>query len=125
MTSPAQNRDDLPVTAQLLQQVLIGTAALPGADFRVLTYYITAGPLGDTVRETAKDIAGQLKLSAGSVSKSIKRLRDENWLERSYTVGSVSFYRAGTRVLDLAADRDEEQHLAAVHHLPVPGNGNA
>lgn len=121
MTSPATERVELPVTAELMHEILTRTAEQPGADFRVLTYYVTSAALGDTIRQTAKDVAQVLKLSQGSVSRSIKRLLTDGWLQVAYTVGSVSFYRAGPKVMDLALAEahTDGQHLAEVHHLPV------
>lgn len=121
MTSPAIERCDLSVTPELMQKLLVGTAGMPGADFRILTYYVTAAPLGDTVRETAKAIAAQIKLSSGGASKSISRLVAEGWLAPAFKVGAVPFYRAGDRVLHLATagQPQSEQQLATVSQLPV------
>ncbi|RPK32633.1 hypothetical protein EES39_38190 [Streptomyces sp. ADI92-24] len=121
MTSPAMQRRDLPFSPDLMRQLLVHTADLPGADFRVLTYYVTAAPLGETVRETAKVVAETVKISRGSTSKSISRLVADGWLALAFRVGTVPFYRAGDKVLELAlADVDQpEQPLATVSHLPV------
>lgn len=116
---------ELPVTAALMHEMLTQTAERPGADFRVLTYYVTAAPLGNTIRRTAKEIAQELKLSPGSVSKSIKRLLVDGWLQVAYTVGSVSFYKAGPKVMNLAVADIEDLPLAQVHHLPVPAATDA
>lgn len=121
MTSfPAEQRQDLPVTGELVRELLTGTIELPGADFRVLMYYATGTELGDTVRETAREIAQALNLHEGSVGKSVKRLGEGGWLERSYKVGRVAFYRVGPKVMELAAGAEEdEQPLAEVHQLPA------
>ncbi|MER6256822.1 helix-turn-helix domain-containing protein [Streptomyces sp. NPDC001584] len=121
MTSPAMQRRNLPFSPDLMRQLLVHTADLPGADFRVLTYYVTAVPLGDTVRETAKTVAETVKISRGSTSKSIGRLVAEGWLALAFRVGTVPFYRAGDKVLELV-ESDEghaEQPLATVSHLPM------
>ncbi|MCU4750262.1 MarR family transcriptional regulator [Streptomyces sp. G-5] len=123
MTSvPAEQQyRELPVTAELMREALMSTIELPGADFRVLTYYMTRAPLGDAIRETGKDISQELGLHSGSFSKSIKRLRDGAWLELAYTVGKVSFYRVGPRLLESAAPvgEPEGQGLAQVHPFPI------
>ncbi|MFE9406867.1 MarR family transcriptional regulator [Streptomyces sp. NPDC006530] len=124
MTSPAMRPRELPFSAGLMHQLLEQTADLPGADFRVLSYYVTAEPLGDTVRVIAKAVAQAVKITPGSVSKSIGRLVANGWLTLSYRVGGVPFYRAGDRVLELAAADGEqvEQALATVSHLPTRGS---
>ncbi|MFJ8388627.1 hypothetical protein ACIQ9Q_29700 [Streptomyces sp. NPDC094438] len=121
MTSPAMQRRDLPLSPDLMRQLLVHTAYLPGADFRVLTFYVTAARLGETVRETAKTAAATVKISEGTTSKSIGRLVADGWLALAFRVGTVPFYRAGDKVLELAlADGDQvEQPLATVSHLPV------
>ncbi|GHI97978.1 hypothetical protein [Streptomyces olivaceus] len=123
MTSPAMRPRELPFSADLMRKLLEETAELPGADYRVLSYYVTAVPLGETVRETAKTVAGTVKISQGSVSKSIGRLVANGWLATAFRVGAVTFYRAGDRVLELAAagDHQAEQPLATVSHLPMRG----
>ncbi|MGW5048435.1 hypothetical protein [Streptomyces griseoluteus] len=126
MTSPAMRPRELPFSADLMRKLLEETAELPGADYRVLSYYVTAVPLGETVRETAKTVAGTVKISQGSVSKSIGRLVTNGWLAMAFRVGAVPFYRAGDRVLELAAAGDDqvEQPLATVSHLPMRGSGD-
>ncbi|WP_331752252.1 helix-turn-helix domain-containing protein [Streptomyces sp. NBC_00829] len=124
MTFPAQERVELPVTGDLARSILAATASLPGADYRVLMSYVTAVPLGETIRETAQDVAAFLKISPGTVSRSLKKLTSTGWLEVSYRVGTVPFYKAGPQVLEMAqAEASEgmghEQPLAQVHHLPV------
>ncbi|MFD3889989.1 hypothetical protein [Streptomyces microflavus] len=122
MTSPVMRPRELPFSADLMRKLLEETAELPGADYRVLSYYVTAVPLGDTVRDTAKVVAETVKLTEGTVSKSIGRLVNGGWLARAFRVGAVSFYRAGDRVLELAAGDDQvEQALATVSHLPMRG----
>jgi hypothetical protein len=117
---------DLPFSRDLLRHLLEQTAELPGADYRVLSYYVTAVPLGETVRDTAKTVAGTVKISQGGVSKSIGRLVANGWLAVAFRVGTVRFYRAGDRVLELAAAGEDqaEQPLATVSHLPVRGSGD-
>ncbi|MDW8803673.1 helix-turn-helix domain-containing protein [Streptomyces scabiei] len=125
--SPALPPRALPLSADLMRNLLVHTAKLPGADFRVLTYYVTAAPLGETVRETAKTVSEAVEISRGSTSKSIGRLVADGWLAPAFRVGTVPFYRAGDRVLELAAAAFEgqaEQHLATVSHLPVRGFGS-
>ncbi|MEU5091105.1 MULTISPECIES: hypothetical protein [Streptomyces] len=126
MTSPAMRPRELPFSADLMRKLLEETAELPGADYRVLSYYVTAVPLGETVRETAKTVAGTVKISQGSVSKSIGRLVANGWLAMAFRVGGVPFYRAGDKVLELAAAGDDqvEQPLATVSHLPMRGSGD-
>lgn len=123
MTSPAMRTRELPFSADLMRKLLEETADLPGADYRVLSFYVTAVPLGETVRETAKTVAGTVKITEGTVSKSIGRLVANGWLVPAYRVGGVPFYRAGDRVLELAAagDQQAEQPLATVSHLPMRG----
>lgn len=123
MTSPAMRPRELPFSADLMRKLLEETAEFPGADYRVLSFYVTAGPLGETVREIAKTVAGVVKVSEGTVSKSIGRLVANGWLAPAYRVGAVSFYRAGDKVLELAAadDQQAEQPLATVSHLPMRG----
>ncbi|MFH9871581.1 hypothetical protein ACH4NT_36590 [Streptomyces lydicus] len=87
-----------------------------------MTYYITAAPLGQTVRVTAKVVAEAVKLSPGSISKSISRLVNGGWLSLAFRVGRVPFYRAGDQVLALAAGDEGDQggsQLATVRQLPV------
>ncbi|MFF1733761.1 hypothetical protein [Streptomyces sp. NPDC058247] len=124
MTSPVMRPRELPFSADLMRKLLEETSALPGADYRVLSYYVTAVPLGETVRETAKTVAGTVKISQGSVSKSIGRLVANGWLAMAFRVGAVPFYRAGDKVLELAAagDNQVEQPLATVSHLPMRGS---
>ncbi|MFF8809884.1 MULTISPECIES: MarR family transcriptional regulator [Streptomyces] len=127
MTSPttAMRPRALPFSADLMRKLLVETAELPGADFRVLTYYLTAAPLGDTIRETAKVVAETVKISRGSTSKSISRLVADGWLALAFRVGTVPFYRAGNKVLELAAEDDRpEEPLATVRHLPLRGAGD-
>ncbi|MFD4320509.1 MarR family transcriptional regulator [Streptomyces sp. NPDC058548] len=121
MTSPAMRRHELPFSADLMGKLLVETAGFPGADFRVLTYYATAVPLGETVRDTAKTVAETVQISPGSVSKSIARLVPLGWLAFAFRVGSVNFYRVGDKVLELAETEvaQEAQPLATVSHLPV------
>lgn len=125
MTSPAMRQHELLLSSDLMRKLLVETADLPGADFRVLTYYVTAAPLGETVRDTAKTIAETVEISQGSVSKSIARLVSRGWLGFVFRVGSVNFYRAGDKVLELAAaEGAQEAQLATVSHLPVRGFGD-
>ncbi|BBG20726.1 putative replication initiation protein (plasmid) [Actinacidiphila reveromycinica] len=120
MTSPAEVRHEVELTSEMQRQLLLLTAGTPGADWRVLTYYLTAAPIGQTVREVAKDVAEALRLSPGSVSKSVNRLVKTDFLEVAYRVGAVNFYRAGPEVLALAtATDDDDQPLATVSHLPM------
>ncbi|MEU9480783.1 helix-turn-helix domain-containing protein [Streptomyces sp. NPDC048191] len=123
MTSPVMRSRELPLSADLMRNLLVHTAELPGADFRVLTYYVTAAPLGETVRETAKTVAEAVKISRGSTSKSISRLVADGWLALAFRVGTVPFYRAGNKVLELAEAEEAEagQQMASVSHLPVRG----
>ncbi|MBD2829930.1 hypothetical protein ID875_21450 [Streptomyces globisporus] len=123
MTSPVMRPRELPFSAALMRKLLEETAELPGADYRVLSYYVTAVPLGDTVRDTAKVVAGIVKITEGTASKSINRLVANGWLTRAFRVGAVPFYRAGDKVLELAAagDGQTEQPLATVSRLPVRG----
>lgn len=122
MTFPAEQRCDLPFTPELMREVLLRTAHMPGADLRDLTSYVTAVPIGQTIRETAKAVAETVKLSPPSTSTSIRRLLIEGWLEVAYRVGTVNFYRAGHKVTDLAgAEEHEDQPLATVSHLPLAG----
>ncbi|MEU8828876.1 winged helix-turn-helix domain-containing protein [Streptomyces sp. NPDC048636] len=121
MTLPAARRPELPFTPELMHGILLGTADAPGADFRVLSYYATAVPLGETVRKTAKEIAQTVQLSPPNTGKSIRRLVEEGWLEVSYRVGRVTFYRVGPRVMTLAAQSPEEDSrpaVASVSYLP-------
>lgn len=120
-SSPVEQRVGFPLTSAVTRELLLRTVDLPGADWRVLTYYLTAAPLGHTVRETAKTVAEKLELSPGSISKSISRLVDGGWLIVAYRVGRVAFYRAGDPLIDLAiADQgQDEPKLATVRQLPV------
>ncbi|WP_328406367.1 MarR family transcriptional regulator (plasmid) [Streptomyces sp. NBC_00390] len=123
MTFPAQERVELPVTGDLARGLLEATASLPGADFRVLMSYVTAAPLGETIRQTAQDVAAFLQISPGTVSRSLKKLTSSGWLVISYKVGTVPFYKVGPKVLEMAqceaAEATHDQPLAQVHHLPV------
>lgn len=127
MTFPAEQQGDLPFTPELMGEILRRTADAPGADYRVLSYVITGTPLGHTLRKTFKEIAQDLKISAPSVGKSVQRLVDAGWLEFSYSMGRVSFYRAGPNVTTLArmytpdereADDVTAQELAPILSLP-------
>ncbi|MFL4496477.1 MarR family transcriptional regulator [Streptomyces sp. VTCC 41912] len=122
-SSPIEQNAGLPLSPAVIRELLLRTADLPGADWRVLSYYMTAVPLGQTVRDTAKTVAEALQLSPGSISKSISRLIDGGWLAIAFRVGRVPFYRAGDQVIQLAvADEDQdEQPLATVRQLPVRG----
>ncbi|WP_326693262.1 MULTISPECIES: hypothetical protein [unclassified Streptomyces] len=125
MTFPAQ-RSELLFTPQLMHALLVGTADAPGADFRVLSYYATAVPLGETVRKTLKEISQALQLSPPNTGKSTRRLVKDGWLEVSYRMGRVTFYRAGPRVIALAAQPPEEgsqQALASISYLPCAYGG--
>ena len=125
MTSPAIEQLDLPATPELLRKLLVDTSELPGGDFRILTYYVTAAPLGDTVRETAKVISAEIGSSQASVSRGIARLVSGGWLAVAFKLGSVPFYRAGDKVVTLALaeheQRGQAQQLATVSRLPVRG----
>jgi hypothetical protein len=123
MTTAAEEPYGFELTAQVQRALLLRTASMPGADYRVLSYYLTAAPLGQTVREVAKDVAEALGLNPGSVSKALGRLVRGRFLEVAYRVGAVNFYRAGAIVLELAeAGEDSEPPLATVTQLPVrPG----
>ncbi|MFE1783826.1 hypothetical protein ACFW9F_14860 [Streptomyces sp. NPDC059506] len=126
MTITAEQQPDFPASGELIHKILLATTELPGAAHRTLTYYVTKAPLGQTIREPAKDIAHALGLHEGSVSKSIRRLLAEGWLQVSYTVGSVSFYKAGPRIVELAFPQEtREQPLAVVHHLPLQAPADA
>ena len=118
MTMPVEQTDELLFSQDLMNKILIETAGSPGADYRVLSYYVTAVPLGQTVRKTAREVAGAIQVTEGTASKSIKRLLSGGWLEVVYAVAGVNFYRVGPRVLDLL-DEQEDQPLATVSHLPV------
>ncbi|GAA2127312.1 hypothetical protein GCM10009759_79720 [Kitasatospora saccharophila] len=124
-TSTMSQQYEAEFTPALLHQLLLQTAGVPGADFRVLVFYATAVPLGQTVRIVGKSIAEKLKLSEPTVSKSIRRLAGEGWLELVYRQGPINFYRVGPLVLQAAAaangdetgDEDVDDALATVHHL--------
>ncbi|MEU7222276.1 MarR family transcriptional regulator [Streptomyces chrestomyceticus] len=120
-SSPIEQNAGLPLTPAVTRELLLRTADLPGADWRVLAYYVTAAPLGQTVRETAKVVAEALQLSPGSISKSISRLIDGGWLTIAFRVGRVPFYRAGDQVMRLAVSNEEQDEapLASVRHLPI------
>lgn len=126
-TSAMPQQHDVEFTQALMHQLLRQTAGSPGADFRVLIFYATAVPLGQTVRTVGKLIAEELKLSEPTVSKSIKRLVGEGWLELVYRQGPINFYRVGPLVMlaaaaaagdeDSAGDALPDDDLATVHHL--------
>lgn len=121
MTFPVTRRSELPFTPELMHALLLGTAEAPGADFRVLSYYATAVPLGETVRKTAKEISQAVQLSPPNTGRSIRRLVAGGWLEISYRMGRVTFYRVGQRVIDLASQstaRDSACAVASVSYLP-------
>ncbi|MFF2549278.1 hypothetical protein ACFVUY_42890 [Kitasatospora sp. NPDC058063] len=124
MTTAAMTRDTADFTPALMHELLLRTAGAPGADFRVLVFYATAVPLGQTVRTVGKAIAESLRLSEPTVSKSIRRLAAEGWLELVYRQGPINFYRVGPLVMEAAAEllgENEEQDegdLATIHHLP-------
>ncbi|MFI1521401.1 winged helix-turn-helix domain-containing protein [Kitasatospora cineracea] len=122
MTAHAMpQQHDAEFTQALMHQLMLQTAGAPGADFRVLVFYATAVPLGQTVRVVGKSIAEELKLSEPTVSKSIRRLAGEGWLELVYRQGPINFYRIGPRVMQAASaadgDEDVDDDLATVHHL--------
>ncbi|MFG3229941.1 hypothetical protein ACGF07_34850 [Kitasatospora sp. NPDC048194] len=126
MTTPAMTREQTAeLTPALMHELLLRTAGAPGADFRVLAFYATAVPLGQTVRTVGKAVAESLRLSEPTVSKSIKRLAADGWLELVYRQGPINFYRVGPLVMEAAAEllgeneeRDQdEDDLATVHHL--------
>ncbi|MGP3991653.1 winged helix-turn-helix domain-containing protein [Streptomyces sp. 3N207] len=120
MTFPAARQPELPFTPELMHELLLGTADAPGADFRVLSYYATAVPLGETVRKTAKEIAHAVQLSPPNTGKSIRRLVEAGWLEVSYRIGRVTFYRVGPRVMTLATQspaKDLRPAVATVSYL--------
>nr|WP_223244331.1 helix-turn-helix domain-containing protein [Streptomyces sp. CBMA156] len=112
-----------------MHELLLRTAGAPGADFRVLAFYATAVPLGQTVRTVGKAIAESLRLSEPTVSKSIKRLAAEGWLELVYRQGPINFYRVGPLVMEAAAEllvegeEQDEDDLATIHHLPFGQHG--
>ncbi|MBO8189689.1 MULTISPECIES: hypothetical protein [Streptomyces] len=121
MTFPVTRRAELPFTPELMHALLLGTAEAPGADFRVLSYYATAVPLGETVRKTAKEISRAVQLSPPNTGKSVRRLVEDGWLEVSYRMGRVTFYRVGPRVIELAArsaEGDSPRGGASVSYLP-------
>ncbi|MQS06128.1 hypothetical protein [Streptomyces alkaliphilus] len=119
MTAATQ-RSEVPVTAELVHAILLKTGGWQGADLRVLLYYLTAAPIGGIVRETGKEIAHKLMLSEGNVSKSIKRLRDGEWITLAYSVGNVRFHKVGPQTLALTgAPAPAEQPMAEVHHLSL------
>ncbi|SES38645.1 hypothetical protein [Streptomyces qinglanensis] len=121
MTFPATPQSELPFTPELMHTLLLGTAEAPGADFRVLSYYATAVPLGETVRKTAKEISGAVQLSPPNTGKSIRRLVEDGWLEVSYRMGRVTFYRVGPRVIASAVRSTEPgsySAVASVSYLP-------
>jgi len=120
MTFPAARQPELSFTPELMHELLLGTAEAPGADFRLLSFYATAVPLGETVRKTAKEIAQAVQLSPPNTGKSIRRLVEDGWLEVSYRIGRVTFYRVGPRVMTLATQPSEENPqsaLASVSYL--------
>ncbi|MDF4254569.1 MULTISPECIES: winged helix-turn-helix domain-containing protein [unclassified Streptomyces] len=120
MTFPATPQSELPFTPELMHTLLLATCEAPGADFRVLSYYATAVPLGETVRKTAKEIAQAIQLSPPNTGKSIRRLVEGGWLQVSYRMGRVTFYRVGPRVTALAAESAESDScaVASVSYLP-------
>jgi len=121
MTFAAPRRSEVLFTPELMHALLLGTAEAPGADFRVLSYYATAVPLGETVRKTAKEISQAVQLSPPNTGKSVRRLVEDGWLEVSYRMGRVTFYRVGPRVIHLAAQSAEEHPSsggASVSYLP-------
>ncbi|MDH6710777.1 DNA-binding MarR family transcriptional regulator [Kitasatospora sp. MAA19] len=131
MSTPAMHQEhDADFTQALMHEILLRTAGAPGADFRVLAFYATAAPLGQTVRIVAKSVAEGLKLSEPTVSKSIRRLAQEGWLELSYRQGPINFYRVGPlvrQVVECLQRREGEdeaaEDLATVHHLPFGRHG--
>ncbi|MGW2546140.1 hypothetical protein ACWC5I_36050 [Kitasatospora sp. NPDC001574] len=123
MTTAAMNREQrAEFTQGLMYELLVRTAGAPGADFRVLAFYATVVPLGQTVRTVGKLVAEKLRLSEPTVSKSIKRLAAEGWLELVYRQGPINFYRVGPRVMEAADELGgaaaEDEDLATVHRLP-------
>ncbi|MCX5278008.1 MULTISPECIES: MarR family transcriptional regulator [Streptomyces] len=122
MTVPVeQTNDALAYTPDLGREVLLGTAGYAGSHYRILQYVLTSVPLGNTLRETARDIAAALGVTEGTVSKGVKKLSAEGWLATAYSIGVVNFYMAGPKVFELAEKKaqEEDQPLATVSHLPV------
>ncbi|NSC25734.1 winged helix-turn-helix domain-containing protein [Streptomyces albus subsp. chlorinus] len=121
MTFPATRPSEQSFSQELMHELLLGTADAPGADFRVLSYYATVVPLGETVRKTAKEISQALRLSPPNTGRSVRRLVEDGWLEVSYRMGRVTFYRVGPRVMTLAsrpADGRTRPAVASVSFLP-------
>jgi hypothetical protein len=119
MTLPIEQATALPYTQDLSKQVLLKTAGYAGAHYRILQYVLTSVPLGNTLRETARDIAGALGVTEGTVSKGVKKLSAEGWLSTAYSIGKVNFYKAGPKVFELAEEEAEDHPLATVSHLPL------
>lgn len=120
MTFPAtQPLGGSALTPDLMRNLLLRTAEMPGADYRVLNYYVLGAPLGQPVRETAKKVAEELKLSTTSMSRSLQRLRTGGWLEVAYRVAGVNFYKVGPEVTGAPAKAVPDQPLATVRHLPM------
>lgn len=101
MTQTAEQYE-VPLTAELMRQLLLRTINAPGADYRVLTYFVTSAPLGMTVRKTFRDVAIELGISPPNVGKSVNRLAEARWLEVSHRIGRVTYYRVGPNVTTLA-----------------------
>lgn len=122
MTVPIEH-ESLPYTRELSREILRETATYPGSHYRVLQYVLTAVDLGTTLRQKACDIAADLNIAEGTVSKAFRRLTADRWLEVSDAVSNIAFYRAGPRVFDLAAqgvqDARPGRRLATVSHLPT------
>ncbi|WP_331740083.1 MarR family transcriptional regulator (plasmid) [Streptomyces albidoflavus] len=122
MTVPIAH-EPLPYTSELGHAILKETAGYPGSHYRVLQHVLTAVELGVTLRMKACDIAAELGVTEGTVSKAFRRLTTDRWLEVSDAVSNVAFYRAGSRVFDLALQGAQDvgpgQRLATVSHLPT------
>ncbi|WP_329493932.1 hypothetical protein [Kitasatospora herbaricolor] len=62
-TAAVQQEQNAEFTQAPMHEVLLRTAGAPGADFRVLAFYVTVVTLGQAVRTVAKLIAEKLKIS--------------------------------------------------------------
>ncbi|MFI9206389.1 hypothetical protein [Streptomyces sp. NPDC053048] len=121
MTVPAEEAAALPYTSDLGKEILLRTAGYAGSHYRILQYVLTSVPLGNTLRETARDIAAAIGIAEGTVSKGVKKLSADGWLATAFSIGIVNFYKAGPKVFQIAEELMEPDHqpLATVSHLPV------
>lgn len=134
MTSAATEHHQPQLTPEAMHRILLATVDRQGGDYRVLTYYATVAPLGETVRQTAREIAGYLGLHEGSVGKAVKRLARDGWLELAFTIAGVNQYRVGPRLMEYCTRPADSLHprettrmrtaLASVHHLPTRRAGS-